>query len=349
MIDILNLTRAELTDFIVKDLGEKPFRANQIWQWLWQRGAENFEEMTNVAKDLRAKLAERAVICLPQIAAEAKSADGTVKLLLRLADGELIETVLIPSESRGGETRMTQCLSCQVGCAMGCTFCSTGSMGFTRNMTQAEILGQVLIGRKYLGDTIKREILRNLVFMGMGEPLMNYTEVMRSLETLNSEQGLGFSRRRITVSTCGIEQGLLELGSSDLAFLAISLHAADQKLREQIMPAAARWPLEDLLATLDKYPLAAREHLTFEYLLLGGLNDTPAQAAKLASISNKLNAKVNLIAYNPAEGSPYRAPSEAEILAFEQELWRRGVTAILRKSKGQDIKAACGQLKAASK
>ena len=345
MIDILNLTRQELVEFITS-LGEKPFRADQVWSWLWHHGARNFDEMSNVAKSLRAKLAERSFIRWPEVVKESVSGDGTVKFLLQLADGELVETVLIPSESKTGERRMTQCLSCQVGCAMGCTFCSTGGMGFTRNMTQSEILGQVLVGRDYLDDFKKSELLRNLVFMGMGEPLMNFREVMRSLETLNSESGLAFSRRRVTVSTCGVKKGLAELGESGYAFLAISLHAPDQALREKLMPGAAHWALSDLLEALAEYPLATRERITFEYLLLGGVNDSVEQATRLARLTRRMGAKINLIVYNPAEGAPYKAPSPERILAFEKELWRHGVVAILRKSKGQDIKAACGQLKA---
>lgn len=344
-LDILNLTRAELNDFIITKLGEKPFRAQQVWEWLWQKSARSFEVMTNVAKDLRTRLDELAEIRWPEIARESKSEDGTIKLLLRLADGELVETVLIPSESRSGQRRMTQCLSTQVGCAMACTFCSTGSMGFTRNMTQAEIAGQVLAGRDYIDDK-NGTVLKNLVFMGMGEPLMNFKNLMNSLETLSSTSGLNFSRRRITVSTCGIKNGLKELGESGYAFLAISLHAPSQELRERIMPVAAKWPLDDLLASLKEYPTAARERITFEYLLLGGVNHSIDDARALARITRDLGGKVNLIAYNPAEGSEYRAPSPDEILAFEQELWRLGIVAILRKSKGQDIKAACGQLKA---
>ncbi|MDR1125355.1 MAG: 23S rRNA (adenine(2503)-C(2))-methyltransferase RlmN [Deltaproteobacteria bacterium] len=347
MIDILDLTYAELREFISGDLAEKPFRADQVWQWLWQRGVTSFEAMSNVSGELRRHLDAGCFIFRPEMVQRCDSVDGTIKLLLRMSDGELVETVLIPGEARAGERRVTQCLSSQVGCAMGCTFCSTGAMGFTRNLTQSEILGQVLLGREILGDTRKREILRNLVFMGMGEPLLNYRAVMRSLETLSSEAGLNFSRRRITVSTCGIEQGLLELGESGLAYLAISLHAPDQALRARIMPGAARWPLEQMLRALEGYSLGARERITFEYLLLGGVNDAPAQALALARIANRLGAKVNLIAYNPAAGSPYRAPTPERLLAFEQELWKHGVTAILRKSKGQDIDAACGQLKTA--
>ncbi|MBO5491212.1 MAG: radical SAM protein, partial [Desulfovibrio sp.] len=233
-------------------------------------------------------------------------------------------------------------------CAMGCTFCSTGQMGFERNMSMGEILGQVLVARAHLGDARPdRPVLRNLVFMGMGEPLLNLREVMRALQSLNNDKGLNFSPRRITVSTCGIEKGLRELGESGLAYLAVSLHAPTQELRARIMPKAARWPLEELVAALQSYPLKTRERITFEYLLLGGVNDGPEQARELARLVGSVKGKLNLIVYNPAEGAPYAAPAEDRVLAFEQCLWKRHITAIVRKSKGQDIRAACGQLKAA--
>ena len=343
MIDLLNLTLPELTEFMTAELKEPKFRAKQVWQWLWSHGAQSFDEMTDVSKATRATLAETAEIIWPEIVEEQHSADGTIKFLLRLKDDALIETVLIP----GSKGRLTQCLSCQVGCVMGCTFCSTGRLGFTRNMTMAEILGQVLVARRYLGDErIMDPRLKNLVFMGMGEPLLNLREVMRSLHNLSEEQGLNFSPRRITVSTCGIEAGLAELGQSGLAYLAVSLHAPNQALRAQIMPKAARWPLDDMLAALENYPLKARERLTFEYLLLGGVNDSPEHAKGLARIMSRLKAKLNLIVYNEADGLPYKAPTPEAVLAFEQYLWNKGITAILRQSKGADIKAACGQLAA---
>lgn len=349
MLDILNCTYPELEAFMVNELGEPRFRAVQVWQWLWQKMALSFDEMTNVSKTTRARLAEVAVIRWPEVAAVEKSRDGTTKFLLRLHDGALVETVLIPSESREGVIRTTQCLSCQVGCAMGCTFCSTGHMGFERNMTHGEILGQVVTARRYLGDTRPdHPVLRNLVFMGMGEPLLNLKEILRSLESLNSDTGLNFSPRRITVSTCGIEKGLRELGDSGLAYLAVSLHAPNQELRARIMPKAARWPLEELMAALESYPLKTRERITFEYLLLGGVNDGIEQAKELVRLVSRVKGKLNLIVYNPAEGAPYAAPSEERILAFEKYLWDRHITAIIRKSKGQDINAACGQLKAAA-
>ena len=347
MIDIVNMTHGELLAFMRDDLAEPSFRADQVWQWLWQKGATSFAAMTNVSKATRAILEERCSIILPEIVAEQRSADGTVKLLLKLHDGETVETVLIPSESREGALRMTQCLSCQVGCAMACTFCATGQMGFLRNMSMGEILGQVLVARSYLGETPENPRLRNLVFMGMGEPLLNFKEIMRSLETLNHEMGFGFSPRRITVSTCGLQKGLLELGESGLAYLAVSLHAPSQALREKIMPRAAKWDLEDLIATLSRYPLKTRERLTFEYLLLGNVNDGPEHARALAKLLSRVKAKMNLIVYNPVPGAPYDAPSPERVEAFLDILHSKHITAIIRKSKGQDIKAACGQLRAA--
>ena len=349
MIDILNLTFPELEDFMHGALGEPRFRAAQVWQWLWQKMARDFEEMTNVSKSARRRLAETAVIRWPEVRKIAKSADGTEKFLLALHDGALVETVLIPSVSRDGTTRNALCLSCQVGCAMGCVFCATGGQGFARNMSMSEILGQVLIARKQLGDLRPdKPKLRNLVFMGMGEPLLNLRELMRSLETLNDTHGLCFSPRRISVSTCGIEKGLRELGDSGLAFLAVSLHAPNQELRAKIMPKAANWRLDDLLHALSDYPLKTRERITFEYLLLGGVNDGPEHARELVRLLSRLKAKLNLIVYNPTPDSPYTAPSPERVRAFEKILWEKNVTAIVRKSKGQDINAACGQLKTTS-
>ena len=351
MINLLNLTYPELENFMTQKLGEPRFRAAQVWQWLWQRGATDFESMTNVSRATRATLAEHAYIRVPEIVTEQVSEDGTRKFLMRLEDGETIETVLIPGEERDGLMRLTQCLSCQVGCAMGCTFCATGGMGFVRNMTAGEILGQIMAAKKAIGDDrLDRPMLRNLVFMGMGEPLLNLGEVLRSLKILNHEKGLNFSPRRITVSTCGLPHGLQELGESGLAFLAVSLHAPDQDLRARIMPKAARWPLDELVNALAEYPLKTRERITLEYLLLGGVNDSPAHARALARIVSRIKAKLNLIAYNPSgegEGPGYAAPTPEALMAFQKILWDKHITAILRKSKGSDIKAACGQLRTA--
>ena len=331
-------------------LGEPRFRAAQVRQWLWRKMARDFEEMTDVSKDARRRLAETAVIRWPEVRRIEKSADGTEKFLLALHDGALVETVLIPSVSRDGAVRNAQCLSCQVGCAMGCGFCATGGQGFERNMTMSEILGQVLVARTHLGDLRPdHPKLRNLVFMGMGEPLLNLREVMRSLETLNDKHGLCFSPRRISVSTCGIAKGLRELGDSGLAFLAVSLHAPNQELRAKIMPKAAHWRLDDLMRALLEYPLKTRERITFEYLLLGGVNDGPEHARELVRLLSHIKAKLNLIIYNPTPDSPYVAPGPERVSAFEKILREKGVTAVVRKSKGRDINAACGQLRAADK
>ncbi|MDR2160829.1 MAG: 23S rRNA (adenine(2503)-C(2))-methyltransferase RlmN [Desulfovibrio sp.] len=346
MISLLELTLPELTRFCTEELGQSAYRARQIWQWIWRKRARSFAEMSDLSLALRERLAAVAALDRPSVAAREESRDGTVKFLLRLADGEQVETVLIPSFSQDGRPRLTLCLSCQVGCAMGCTFCGTGAMGFSRNMSCGEILSQVLLARDFLGDSPHRPLLRNLVFMGMGEPLLNLTQVLRSLEILNSDSGLAFSHRRITVSTCGLPQGLEELGASGRAYLAVSLHAPSQELRAALMPRAAAWPLADLLQALRSYPLKARERLTFAYLLLGGVNDTPEHARSLARILTPLRGKLNLIVYNQVPGSAYRAPLPEDVLAFEEILWGSKITTVLRKSMGADISAACGQLRA---
>ncbi|MDL2216767.1 23S rRNA (adenine(2503)-C(2))-methyltransferase RlmN, partial [Desulfovibrio sp. OttesenSCG-928-M14] len=346
MIDLLNLTMPELTAFVVDRLGQPPFRARQLWKWLWAKRARSFADMSDLSLAVRSRLEQTARVSRPDILDTRVSADGTVKFLLGLEDGQSVETVLIPSASQEGRPRLTQCLSSQVGCAMGCTFCGTGTMGFIRNMSMAEILGQVLVAQDYLRDTKHDPRLRNLVFMGMGEPLLNLEQVLRSLETLNSDEGLSFSPRRITVSTCGIATGLADLGRSGLAYLAVSLHAPTQDLRARIMPKAARLHLDDLMEQLKAYPLRPRERLTFEYLLLGGVNDSPAEARALARLMAKIKGKLNLIVYNPSNDLPYTEPAPEAVIAFEALLRAKNITATIRKSKGRDIEAACGQLKA---
>ncbi len=337
----------ELENFVTKELLLPKYRTAQLWNWIWAKNCTDFESMSDIAKETRERLQEKAYLFRPAIEKVSKSKDGTTKFLLRLEDGELIETVLIPSIAKDGNGRVTQCLSTQVGCAMGCTFCSTGKLGFTRNMTMGEILGQVQAARHYLEDTHpEHPIIRNLVFMGMGEPLLNFENLMKSLETLHHKKGLAFSARRITVSTCGIQKGLRELGESNLAYLAVSLHAPTQEKRAMLMPKASKWHLEDLLSALEKYTLHARERMTLEYLVIGGVNDTAEDAGELVKICSRLKAKLNLIPYNDTPNSPYKAPSPENLLQFEKKLWAKNITAIIRKSKGQDIEAACGQLRA---
>jgi 23S rRNA (adenine2503-C2)-methyltransferase len=340
MTNLIDLTFHELETLIVS-LGEPPYRARQVWQWLWQKGCRDIALMTDVSKALRAKLAEAAVIVWPEVLRVRESEDGTVKFLLGLADGEAVECVLIPEKDH-----YTGCLSTQVGCAMGCGFCATGMLGFRRNMTPGEMLGQVLVARQYLLDKGETLALRNLVFMGMGEPLLNYENLIKTLESLHHPQGLDFSSRRITVSTAGVKRHLLELGKTGLCALAVSLHAPTQEQRERIMPGAAKLPLGELIELLRQIPLKPRESLTFEYLLLSGANDADADARELVRLLSRVKAKVNLIVYNATPGLPFRQPSPERVFAFQEILKAKGLVATVRKSKGADIAAACGQLRA---
>ena len=340
MTNLIDLTFHELESLIVS-LGEPPYRARQVWQWLWQKRCREIAAMTDVSKALRARLEEVAEIRWPVVEMVRESRDGTVKFLLALGDGERVECVLIPERDH-----YTACLSTQVGCAMGCGFCATGMLGFRRNMTPGEMLGQVLVGRQYLVDKGVELGLRNLVFMGMGEPLLNYENLLKTLEALHHPQGLDFSGRRITVSTAGVARHLLDLGRTGLCSLAISLHAPTQAQRERIMPGAAKLELDKLIDVLAQYPLKSRERLTFEYLLLAGVNDADADARELVRLLSRVKAKVNLIVFNATPGLPYAPPDEARVLAFQEILKSKGLTATLRKSKGADIAAACGQLRA---
>ena len=351
--NLLDYSFEELRAFVA-GLGEPSFRADQLWQWIWQKGVGDFADMTNLSKGFRAGLAEEAGIVAPEIAGIQVSSDRTTKFLLRMADGELVETVVIPEP-----THYTQCLSTQAGCAMACSFCSTGTMGFVRNLTQAEIAGQVLVARKYLqeqdpfgggegrdaGTGSKERKLRNLVFMGMGEPMLNLDNLIKSLRTIHHDLGLGIGARRSTVSTVGIPGTLEEFGRHDLALMAVSLHAPTQELRERIMPKAARaYPLEQLLEDLRAYPVRARERVTLEYVLLRGINDSLKHAREFVRLLSTLKAKVNLIAYNPGRNSRYEAPRPETVRAFADHLIGKGIICTIRKSKGQDIAAACGQL-----
>jgi 23S rRNA (adenine2503-C2)-methyltransferase len=297
--------------------------------------------MTNVSKSLRGKLAENWFIRPPEIHTVKTSRDGTIKFLLRLEDDCLVESVLIPEQEK-----MTQCLSSQVGCPMACTFCSTGQMGFVRNMRAGEIAGQILTAREYLKKHLPEKRLTNFVFMGMGDPLLNWEEMEKALKILHYPDGLAISKRRITVSSVGFPGMIARLGGSDLALLAVSLHAPTQELRKELMPRAANFELGDLLTELKNFPLRPRERITIEYLLIKDKNDSPHMARQLAKLLSGLKCKVNLIAYNPAgDKDIYRRPEEEQVLTFEKILWSKGLTATLRKSKGLDINAACGQLK----
>jgi len=334
----LNLLGNTVSDFehIMRSLGEKPYRGRQVFKWLYQVLQSDFNRMTNLSRSLRQRLEERYEFVGPEPERSAVSSDGTEKFLFRLADDALIETVLIPE---GG--KRTVCISSQAGCALGCAFCATGKMGFTRNLTAGEIVWQLLYLRRRGGD----EAFQNIVFMGMGEPLLNYDEMVRAIEIISSEIGLSVSAKKITVSTVGIVPGIYQLADSGLKVnLAISLHAADGEKRKKIIPIAKKYGIKDLTEAVRYFAKKRRKRVTFEYVLMGGFNDTRQDALALARMIAGIPCKINIIAYNPVAGLPHRRPSDDEVDRFAQWLYPRAPAVTVRKSRGLDIEAACGQL-----
>jgi 23S rRNA (adenine2503-C2)-methyltransferase len=319
-----------------RQIGERPFRARQIMHWVYKRGILDPLAMTSLSRELRGRLCEAVALDLPQIDGELRSDDGTRKLGLRLGDGERVETVLIPDGPR-----LTLCVSSQVGCAMGCTFCRTGARGLTRDLEAHEIVGQVLVGQS-LAEPGSR--VTNVVFMGMGEPLHNLENVVRAFRILSSDHGLNITKRRLTVSTCGIVDAMQRLPADVLPSLAVSLNATTDRVRDRIMPVNRRYPIDRLLSTLRELDLPARARYTIEYVLLGGVNDTLADARRLMKLLGGVRCKINLIVYNPHPESEFEAPSPESVEAFQSYLLEKNATAILRKSRGRDILAACGQL-----
>ena len=317
-------------------LGERPYRAQQVMHWIYKRGALGFDAMTDLSRSLRDLLVRKARIDVPKVVEEMASRDGTRKLLLELVDGERIETVLIPDEDR-----LTQCVSSQAGCAMGCAFCRTGSGGLRRNLTAGEIVGQVVLGQSLLPPGGR---VTNVVFMGMGEPLHNLEAVVRALGILSSDHGLNITKRRLTVSTCGLVDAMRRLPADLLPSLALSLNATTDEVRSRLMPVNRRFPIAEVLAVLGELPLPGRARYTIEYVLLGGVNDSLADARRLVRLLSRLRCKVNLIPYNTHEASPFEAPGPEAVEAFQSYLLGKNFTAVLRKSRGQDIMAACGQL-----
>jgi 23S rRNA (adenine2503-C2)-methyltransferase len=315
-------------------LGKERFRAGQIMRWIYGRGATSFADMTDLAKSLRAELEERAVISTLVPEAVEESRDGTRKYLFRLTDGETIEAVRIPME---GE-RATLCISTQVGCAMGCTFCLTGTFGLVRNLDAAEIVNQVCAA-------MAEAPVNNVVLMGMGEPLHNLDNVVQALRILYMPEGFNFSPRKITLSTAGLVPEMLELGARVRVNLAVSLNATTDEVRDRLMPINRRYPLRELLAACRAFPLQPRQRITFEYILIRDVNDSEQDARRLVKLLHGIRAKVNLIPYNEHPGCAFRAPSAERLEAFQTFLLSRDVVAIRRASKGQDISAACGQLK----
>ena len=335
--DLKNLSQQELTDWVV-NLGMKPFRGKQIFCWLYRPGITEFSQMSDISKEVRAKLTQEANLSSMQPEIEERSKDGSVKYAFRLDDDKVIESVLIPEEDR-----LTLCVSSQVGCAMGCSFCLTGTMGFVRNLTPAEIVGQV----QAISEMVKKEgynRINNLVFMGMGEPLANFDNLIIALNNLMNPNGLDFSSRRITVSTCGLIPKIKELGEQVPVNLAISLHAADNETRSKLMPINITYPVDDLLAACRQYPLPKRRKIMIEYIMLKDINDSPKDAKLLIKKLHQLPAKVNLLPYNENKFFDFKSPPRERVEKFQSILRDAGITALIRESRGSDISAACGQL-----
>jgi 23S rRNA (adenine2503-C2)-methyltransferase len=322
--------------------GWAKFRGEQIWRWVHQHGARSFDEMTNLSRDVREQLPSKAAIGSLTIAEVQTSRDGTRKLRLVTRDGQSIESVIIPDPD--GE-KTTQCISSQIGCAVDCQFCATAKMGLKRNLDAGEIVDQVYLGRRLLEEVDPGRKLTNLVYMGMGEPLHNYDNMVKSLHILTNDKGAKLAQRRITVSTSGLVPKLERLGLEEVRpNLAVSLNAPNDETRDMIMPINRKWNISKLMAALKAYPLEQRRRITFEYVLLAGVNDSLRDAAQLAKLLRGMKCKVNIIPWNPHPEAPYARPAEAVIDAFQSECKRLGLPTYLRKPRGDDIDAACGQL-----
>jgi 23S rRNA (adenine2503-C2)-methyltransferase len=342
-----------------KELGQKPFRARQAFVRVYKKGVRSWSEMTEFSASLQALLEEHLSLATPKIITRQVSRDGTVKLLLELADGERIETVLMPDEER-----LTQCVSTQVGCAMGCKFCRTAESGLTRHLTAGEIVGQVILagdeggadgsdgsegsdGSDASGGSGSR--VTNVVFMGMGEPLHNFDATVRAFAILSSDHGLTMSKRRMTVSTSGLVDAMKKLPEDMVEHLAISLNATTDEVRDEVMPINRRYPIAELIGTLKEMSGKKRARVTIEYVMLGGVNDSLEDAKRLVRLLSGFKNKVNLIPFNPHGDSKFKAPTAEAVRAFQQYLMDKNCLAMIRKSRGDDILAACGQLKADDK
>ena len=337
--DLYNLTLAQLTDF-VENLGLPGYRAHQLFQWLYRSNITDFDKMTNLSKELRATLTDCASFSRLQVAQIEQSEDLTVKYGFRLQDDAVIESVLIPEEDR-----YTLCISSQVGCAMGCGFCLTGSMGFKRNLTPAEIVGQLVRVNEMMPQKFGEDSrINNLVFMGMGEPLANFENLLTGLEIITDQNGLDFSGRRITVSTCGLVPKIRELGKKTNVNLAVSLHSVDDAIRSRLMPINDTYPVDQLLDACRNFPMPKRKRIMFEYILIKGINDSLSDAEMLAEKLKGIPCKINLLPYNEINTLPFQKPSDSQIERFQKSLWKAGYTALIRTSRGADISAACGQL-----
>ncbi len=356
-VNLFGLDREHLRSAFAA-LGEKPFRADQVMQWIYRRGVDDFEAMTNLSKDLRSRMAAHFEIAPPELVAEQTSVDGTRKWGLRLQGGNAIETVFIPEgdpDTRRrdpapgvvGRYRGTLCVSSQVGCAMDCSFCSTAQQGLNRNMTTAEIIAQVWFAARTLGCDFQTDRnISNIVFMGMGEPLANYGPVLTAIRILLDDFGFGLSKRRVTVSTSGLVPFIDRLREDVDTALAVSLHAPVDSLRDALVPINRKYPVADLMAACRRYTRGKdrKSHIVYEYVMLDGINDSPALARDLARLLGDMPAKVNLIPFNPFPQTDYRRSSPEAIRAFADVLRQRRIITTIRKTRGDDIDAACGQL-----
>ena len=336
--DIKELSKDELTLWFISK-GIQPYRAGQILKWIYLRQADTFDVMTDIKKEIRNQLSQDFIICRLKKTRTETSQDGSKKYLFKLNDGKYIESVLIPEKDH-----YTLCISSQVGCAQGCKFCLTARAGFSRNLTKGEIIAQI---RDVAFDIGGQKRLSNIVMMGMGEPLANYSNVVEAIHVItDKDAGLEFSNRKVTVSTSGLVPKLMDLGRETTVNLAVSLNATENKTRDMLMPVNRKYPIEQLLKACANYPLMPRRKITFEYILIKGINDSEQDARRLAKLLRPIRAKINLIPFNSYEKSEFDRPDESVILKFKDILSKTNYTAIVRYSKGQDISAACGQLSA---
>ncbi len=339
--NLLGLDLTQMEAFFT-EIGEKPFRARQVMKWIHQYRVVDFDEMTNLSKSLRQTLADKTTLELPEVLQEHISTDGTRKWVMRLSGGNAIETVYIPEGERG-----TLCVSSQVGCALACTFCSTAQQGFNRNLTASEIIGQLWLANEYLGKDPKgKRMVTNVVMMGMGEPLANYNNVVSAMNLMLDDLAYGISWRRVTLSTSGMVPMIDKLKQDCHVSLAISLHAANDALRDEIIPLNKKYPIAELLAACKRYVEGAQQkrHITVEYVLLAGINDSEQDARDLMRVLKGLPTKINLIPFNPFPGTDYRCSAKPVIKRFKEQLLDGGFVATVRKTRGDDIVAACGQL-----
>ena len=340
MPNMFDMDRQAMATYL-SGMGEQTFRASQVIKWLYQQGNTDFDAMTNLSKELREKLVDTTVLSLPEMICEKISRDGTRKWLLRVDEKNCIETVFIPEKDRG-----TLCISSQVGCALDCSFCATAKQGYSRNLEVSEIIGQLWLANQKLGYFHSGErIISNVVMMGMGEPLMNFENVIKAMNIMMDDMAFGLAHRRVTLSTSGIVPGIHKLAEHTTASLAVSLHAANNPLRDVLVPVNRKYPLEILMEACKDYALArSGEPVTFEYVMLQDVNDRESDAKELVQLLDRIPAKVNLIPFNPFPGTDYRCSDVQVINRFREILMNAGIITITRKTRGDDIDAACGQL-----